>query len=47
MDEVNDPSMTILAEGHQWYWSYQYPYFIDSNEEFIEFDSYIVPASDL
>lgn len=45
--EVNDPSMTILAEGHQWYWSYQYPDFIDSNEEFIEFDSYIVPDSDL
>ena len=25
MDEINDPSMTIIAEGHQWYWSYQYP----------------------
>ena len=47
MDEVNDPSMSILAEGHQWYWSYQYPDFIDSSEEFIEFDSYIVPDSDL
>lgn len=47
MDEVNDPSMSIIAEGHQWYWSYQYPDFIDSNEEFIEFDSYIVPDSDL
>jgi cytochrome c oxidase subunit II len=47
MDEVNDPSMTISVEGHQWYWSYQYPDFIDSSEEFIEFDSYIVPESDL
>lgn len=47
MDEVNDPSMTVLAEGHQWYWSYQYPDFIDSNEEYIEFDSYIIPGSDL
>lgn len=47
MDEVNDPSMTVLAEGHQWYWSYQYPDFLDSNEEFIEFDSYIIPESDL
>lgn len=47
MDEVNDPSMSILAEGHQWYWSYQYPDFIDSSNEFIEFDSYIVPDSDL
>ena len=47
MDEVSDPSMSVLAEGHQWYWSYQYPDFLDSNEEFIEFDSYIVPESDL
>ena len=47
MDEVNDPSMSIVAEGHQWYWSYQYPDFLDSNDEFIEFDSYIVPESDL
>lgn len=47
MDEVNDPSMTIIAEGHQWYWSYQYPDFLDSSNEFIEFDSYIVPDSDL
>jgi len=47
MDEVTDPSLSILAEGHQWYWSYQYPDFLDSNQEFIEFDSYIVPDSDL
>lgn len=47
MDEINDPSMTIIAEGHQWYWSYQYPDFLDSNDEFIEFDSYIIPDSDL
>ena len=47
MDEVSDPSMSILAEGHQWYWSYQYPDFLDSNDEFIEFDSYIVPEFDL
>lgn len=47
MDEVNDPSMTIIAEGHQWYWSYQYPDFLNSSDEFIEFDSYIIPESDL
>jgi len=47
MDEVNDPSMTLLVEGHQWYWSYQYPDFLDANDEFIEFDSYIIPESDL
>jgi heme/copper-type cytochrome/quinol oxidase subunit 2 len=47
MDEVSDPSMSILAEGHQWYWSYQYPDFLNLDNEFIEFDSYIVPESDL
>jgi cytochrome c oxidase subunit II len=47
MDEVNDPSMTIVSEGHQWYWSYQYPDFLNSDGDSIEFDSYIVPDSDL
>jgi cytochrome c oxidase subunit II len=47
MDEVSDPAMSVLAEGHQWYWSYQYPDFLNADEEFIEFDSYIVPESDL
>ena len=47
MDEVSDPSMSILAEGHQWYWSYQYPDFFNEDNENVEFDSYIVPESDL
>ena len=47
MDEVSDPAMSVLAEGHQWYWSYQYPDFLNSDDEFIEFDSYLVPESDL
>ena len=47
MDEVSDPAMAVLAEGHQWYWSYQYPDFLNSDDEFIEFDSYLVPESDL
>ena len=41
MDEVSDPAMSVLAEGHQWYWSYQYPDFLNADDEFIEFDSYI------
>ena len=44
MDEVVDPSLTIKAVGHQWYWSYEYS---DVDEESIEFDSYMVPTSDL
>jgi heme/copper-type cytochrome/quinol oxidase subunit 2 len=47
MDEVTDPSLSVLAEGHQWYWSYQYPDFLTSDGDFIEFDSYLVPESDL
>ena len=47
MDEITDPSMSVLAEGHQWYWSYQYPDFLNSDGDFIEFDSYLVPESDL
>lgn len=38
--------MTVLAEAHQWYWSYSYPDFANV-EDLIEFDSYIVPTSDL
>jgi len=47
MDEVTDPSITVLVEGHQWYWSYQYPDFLNNDDEQLEFDSYLVPESDL
>nr|QPB70887.1 cytochrome c oxidase subunit II [Phyllium jacobsoni] len=36
MDEINKPMLTTKAVGHQWYWSYEYSDFIDS-----EFDSYM------
>nr|QZH57650.1 cytochrome c oxidase subunit II [Nemalecium lighti] len=44
MDDIIDPSLTIKAIGHQWYWSYEYS---DSNESTVEFDSYMLPSSDL
>lgn len=47
MDEVSDVNMTFYIEGHQWYWSYQYPDFIGDDDDFIGFDSYLVPESDL
>ena len=47
MDEVSDINMTLYIEGHQWYWSYQYPDFLDNDGEFIEYDSYLIPESDL
>lgn len=47
MDEVTDPNITLAVEGHQWYWTYEYADFINDDEEFIEYDSYLVPESDL
>lgn len=44
MDEVMDPALTIKAIGHQWYWSYEYS---DYQTKTLEFDSYMVPTSDL
>lgn len=46
-DEVISPSMTVKAVGHQWYWSYEYSDFIDEQGDLIEYDSYMVPDSDL
>nr|UPX88410.1 cytochrome c oxidase subunit II [Melanagromyza aenea] len=42
LDEINEPSMTLKAIGHQWYWSYEYS---DFNN--IEFDSYMIPTNEL
>lgn len=47
MDEVSDVNMTLYIEGHQWYWSYQYPDFLNDDGDFIEYDSYLTPESDL
>ncbi|GAC92498.1 cytochrome oxidase subunit 2 [Pseudozyma hubeiensis SY62] len=47
MDEVISPSMTVKVAGHQWYWSYEYSDFINEDGESIEFDSYMVPETDL
>nr|YP_009424499.1 cytochrome c oxidase subunit II [Opegrapha vulgata]ASB29443.1 cytochrome c oxidase subunit II [Opegrapha vulgata] len=47
MDEVSDIDMTLYIEGHQWYWSYQYPDFMTDDGNYIEYDSYLTPESDL
>ena len=44
MDEVTDPSITLFVEGHQWYWSYQYPDFVNDDDE--EFESNTFLSSD-
>jgi cytochrome c oxidase subunit 2 len=47
MDEIVDPSITIKAVGHQWFWSYEYSDYADEFGESIEFDSYMVPETEL
>nr|YP_010414534.1 cytochrome c oxidase subunit II [Glenoleon pulchellus]URT60700.1 cytochrome c oxidase subunit 2 [Glenoleon pulchellus] len=42
LDEVDNPSITLKAIGHQWYWSYEYSDFLN-----VEFDSYMIPTNDL
>ena len=48
LDESIDASLTIKVLGHQWYWSYEYTDFWSlSNNAQVEFDSYIIPSSEL
>ena len=47
MDEVISPTLTIKVVGHQWYWSYEYSDFVTDKGESIDFDSYMIPESDL
>jgi cytochrome c oxidase subunit 2 len=46
-DELVDPSITLKAIGHQWYWSYEYSDYTDSDDSSILFDSYMIPEDDL
>nr|YP_001315116.1 cytochrome c oxidase subunit 2 [Chlorokybus atmophyticus]ABO15097.1 cytochrome c oxidase subunit 2 [Chlorokybus atmophyticus] len=47
MDEVVDPAVTIKAIGHQWYWSYEYSDYTNSEGAGIAYDSYMIPEDDL
>nr|ACJ69419.1 cytochrome c oxidase subunit II [Diplonychus rusticus]UCU57414.1 cytochrome c oxidase subunit II [Appasus japonicus] len=42
MDEMSNPLLTVKAIGHQWYWSYEYTDFTNT-----EFDSYMKPTNEL
>uniref|UniRef100_Q642X3 Cytochrome c oxidase subunit 2 n=1 Tax=Clymenella torquata TaxID=292503 RepID=Q642X3_CLYTO len=42
MDEISNPSLTVKAVGHQWYWTYQY-----SDFDKLTFDSYMTPTNEL
>lgn len=47
IDEVIDPAVTIKVIGHQWYWSYEYSDYSDTNGNCVNFDSYMVSDDDL
>ena len=47
LDEVISLTITIKVVGHQWYWSYEYSDYVNESGESIEFDSYMIPESDL
>ena len=47
LDEVVDPAVTVKAIGHQWYWSYEYSDYTQSDDQSIAFDSYMIPDDDL
>jgi cytochrome c oxidase subunit 2 len=47
LDEVIDPVITVKGIGNQWFWSYEYSDYVNDTGETIEFDSYMVPDSEL
>lgn len=47
IDELVDPAVTVKAIGHQWYWSYEYSDYNQSDEQTLAFDSYMIPEDDL
>lgn len=47
IDEVVTPSLTVKAEGQQWFWTYERSDVLDADGEAVTFDSYRVPEEDL
>jgi Heme/copper-type cytochrome/quinol oxidases, subunit 2 len=45
--EVISPTITIKIVGNQWYWSIEYSDYTINNEDSIDFDSYLIPETDL
>nr|YP_009498537.1 cytochrome c oxidase subunit 2 [Alpheus hoplocheles]AWK60852.1 cytochrome c oxidase subunit 2 [Alpheus hoplocheles] len=42
LDEVNNPSVTLKTIGRQWYWSYEYSDFVET-----QFDAFMIPMNQL
>ncbi len=46
-DDVTDPEISLKIEAHQWYWTYEYADFLDDDDDFIMYDSYMINDSEL
>jgi len=46
-----DPRMTLKVIGHQWYWSYEYVFYMSTDVSYkfarFSFDSYMIPTDEL
>ena len=42
MDRVADPEMTVVVQGYQWYWGYEFP-----DQQIPEFASYMIPDEEI
>jgi cytochrome c oxidase subunit 2 len=49
LDELSEPSLTVKIVGHQWYWSYEYSFYIPIVEDYstLNFDSYMINSDEL
>lgn len=47
MDEMIDPIITLKVIGSQWYWTYEYSDNLESCDEPLMFDSYMIQEDDL
>ncbi len=49
IDEIFDPAITVKVLGRQWYWTYEYSDFTNSDNELtpIQFDSYMLSEDSL
>jgi cytochrome c oxidase subunit 2 len=42
MDRTENPEMTVVVRGYQWYWSYEYP-----DQQIPEYTSYMLPDEEI
>merc|ERR1711921_2966 len=47
LDESIDSTFSVKIVAHQWYWRYEYSDFWASSIGILEFDSYIIPSSEI